>query len=157
MKHLALVFLVACGPMPVEVCEGLTGGAARRAEIGTYDENGDFLTYVDGGETPLIFGLQGGYMVTPVVRIPAEASDDATRCFNVRIENELDPPGSAPDLELSLIASAEDGVYTLEGLANFLGNLRRDLIGRSLTMTIEIRGRDVAVDETIQVVLTPDV
>lgn len=155
MKRLAILLLVACGPGPVDVCEDLSPGAARAAEIGTY-EDGEFVAYVDGGETPLVFGFQGGYMVTPVIRIPAEADDDPAPCFNIRIENELDPAGSSIDLEFSMLASAEDGMYNLEGITNFLGNVRRDLVGRTLTMDIEVVADGFTVDETIQVVLTPD-
>ena len=119
-------------------------------------QNGDFVAYVDGGETPLVFGFQGGYMVTPVIRIPAEPSDIMRPCFNIRVDNELDPAGSAPDLEFSMIANPEDGFYELNGITNFLGNVRSDLVGRTLTMDIDVVANGFSIDETIQLVLTPD-
>ena len=157
MKRLALLLLVsACGGEPVDVCAEMSPGPVRAAEIGTYDDNGNFVAYVDGDEASLILGLQGGYMVTPVIRIPAEADDEPRPCFNVVVENELDPPGSAPDLEFATISVAEDGMYELNGILNFLGNLRRDLLGRTLTMNIEVLANGFTVEETIQVVLAPD-
>ena len=156
MKYLTLLMLVACGPGPVDVCEDPSPGPVRAAVVGTQGPNDSFVPYVDGGETPLIFGLQGGYMVTPIIRIPVEAGDDPAPCFTVRVENDLDPPGSAPDLEFSTITRAENGTYEIVGITNFLGNVRRDLVGRTLTMDISVVADGFHVDETIQVVLTPD-
>lgn len=156
-RFVALVLLlVGCPTEPMDVCENLSPGTARSAEIGSYDGDGNFVAYMDGGETPLIFGFQGGYMVTPVIRVPALAGDTPTPCFNIRIDNELDPAGSAPDLDFSMIGEAEDGMYTLEGISNFLGNVRRDLVGRTLTMDVDIVADGFTVEETIQVVLIPD-
>lgn len=156
MKRVWLLVLAACGPGPVDVCEDLSPGDPRSAEVGTYDEDGEFVAYVNGGETPIVFGFQGGYMVTPIIRVAAEAGDPPMPCFNIRIDNELDPPGSAPDVDFSMVARAEDGVYQLEGITNFLGNLRADLIGRTLTMDIDVVADGFTIEETIQVVLTPN-
>ena len=147
--------LIACGPGPVDICTDPAPGPMRTAVIGTYVDGGDFVPYVNGGETPLVFGFQGGYMVTPAIRIPAEASDGPTPCFTIRVDNELDPPGSAPDLEFSTFTSVDSGMYEIN-ITNFLGNVRRDLIGRTLTMDIRVVADGFAIEDTIQVVLTPE-
>ncbi len=91
-------WLVACGPgEPVpeggaEHCGFFTprdSSEARVTELGVVDR-GEFILLEDGASVPLVAGFQGGYMLTPAVRVEAHDGDPDTMCASVSITNELD-------------------------------------------------------------------
>lgn len=78
-----------CGPGPsgsrgtAQRC-GYGGGDAsvatpRTVEVGELQDD-VFVPWVDGGEATLVRGFQGSDMVLPVVRVPADPSDDDEVC-----------------------------------------------------------------------------
>ena len=131
-------------PEPAERCALAGDGPAepRTVEIGELVD-GAFHPYQDGDALPLVQGLQGGFMITPSVRISAAEDDPARLCVEVALENDI-LDGEAPDLAagvtISLWVEAE-GDHLVSGAIDDLLDLDPEpLVGKTLALTCTVDG-----------------
>jgi hypothetical protein len=111
---LALLALAACSPPPsaqeteasVERCvlEGNDAPQSRAVEIGAL-EAGGFQPYQDGQDLELVWGMQGGVMITPAIRVEGAADDPSRVCVSIRFTHAL-IEGDAPGLSAGVMLQA---------------------------------------------------
>jgi hypothetical protein len=103
--------------------------------------NARFRPYEDGGPVRLTGGLQGAWMVTPVLQVAAEADAAEDGCFLVTVENHLEDgtpvdEGFVRAYPFRLV----DGVYqSREALQNQLGNDELVLFGKTLLLDVLVQ------------------
>ncbi len=149
-----LVSGLACGDdggqcMPVQA----SGQPMRDFEVGEYD--GDtFAPYEDGSTQTFVRGLQGGYMVVPTIRIPAET--DAAPCVTLVIENAIDSAGDAlPSLTRVMTWSRRGDFFETPPLENFLSFEQSTLIDQELRMRVRVISDAFQGERVVRVMLAP--
>ena len=138
-RFLLMLALVACGDDSAASCpsDASLDGAMRSVEVGSGSGSG-FSSYVDGSDQPIVMGLQGGYMVVPVIRIPVVAMGENPGRVLLSIDNSLDDGLPAPSFAQRVPLSRNGDYFESPPLENFLGYLRGELIGRRLTMELRV-------------------
>ncbi len=110
--------LVGCSPAPPEGAlppsdpqrcvapEELDGEAvpARELALGEGDPT-TFEPYSEGETVALQLGWQGGFMITPRLRVQALPGDPDSNCWQLRLNNEMDDPAAevAPGVVAQLL------------------------------------------------------
>jgi hypothetical protein len=159
---LLLPLLVACGPPEEE-----SGFCARsRVDPGPTPVGrvvagdgsaGAFVPWADGATVPLIFGFQGGVMVTPVLEVeagPPPGPDGV--CWLVAIDNRIASGPSVADYEDTYVFFPDGGRYYTDAIPDFLGEDPDPLIGNELVLDITVTGRDFEATGAVTIVLGPD-
>lgn len=136
---------------PIFTCRGLVPGPSQEAEVGTSNPAGDFVAYES--EALLILGHQGGYMITPIFRIPAPEGAPETTCVHIAIRNSVNA-SSALGYRATLTATLDGDDYLIRRVENLLGYELSTLDEGALTMDITLTANEFSVDETIELVLT---
>ena len=72
----SLVLVAGCGDDDPGRCMVLTATGVEPERTATFGYAApEFTPYEAGGAYPIIMGMQGGYMVVPIIRVPADAVD----------------------------------------------------------------------------------
>lgn len=156
---LVLLVLAGCGGEPSGGrCSSTPYVGLVTDDLVVRDEGG--TVWSDGTEVELIFGPQGGYMVTPVLEIDGALADGENPCLRVAVEN-ADPGGSPIFDDFRVLETNRDFYRTLDGdLATgpIFDQVRWAPVpsGTPLALTITIRGVDFAARRTVTVALVPE-
>lgn len=131
-------------PEDAERCvaeEGSAGAVEARAVALGVGGSAAFRAFQDGEETELISGFQGGYMITPAVRVEAAGDSRAEACFRVRLENALMEGGEVGPGTLSQVIFARSGAFFyVESLYDLLGYDSGPLEGKTLLLSATVSG-----------------
>jgi hypothetical protein len=147
--------LVGCGPEAPEpsslspsveparcVADVSDEGAqeARAIAVGSGSE-ASFHAYEEDEVVDLIKGYQGGYMITPSVRVDAAGDTRGEACFQVRIENALEGGGDVvPGLKSYVLFERSGGAFYIESLYDLLGMDAELLRDKTLLLKATVRG-----------------
>jgi len=165
-----LLAVAACSPPPPDDSpfgEVDTGDAARcvyedentdqapvrQVSIG-HGEAEQFAAYQDGELIELILGFQGGYMLTPVVRVEAFASDPAQVCWMTHISNDMDIEGElAPGVKTPLQMTKYGDAFYSGAVFNLLGFDHSAMTGNTLTLGCKVSGEAVKGSTEVKLLL----
>lgn len=114
----------------------------RLVAIGSRDDTG-FSAYEDGQELELILGFQGGYMITPAVRVEAAAGDPDRVCVSIRLTHALldgDAPGLSPGLMLQAWLDRTADGFVSGTIDDLLELDPAPLDGHLLSLGVEVGG-----------------
>jgi len=147
MRWCALLLLTACGPNypgedlepEAERCaigEDLEAGD-RELSIGA-GQGADFEPYTDGMEVPIVRGPQGGYMIIPVLRVPALA--DTEGCSVVDIDHGDVGEGIFPGHKANLLFTQIGGHLYTGHIYDLLAFEPALLDGTQLTLQVRVTG-----------------
>lgn len=150
----AALMLLGCGDDTGPLCQepdpSITPAETRTLTIG--DSSGP---WTDGQEVPLVWGGQGGIMITPVLRIEGGATpSDEPLCVLVTLVNETDVEEAAPGLERLRVLDARDGGWESDPLEDFLGFAPSPFIGQQLTIEVTVVDQDSTFEATGSVTVT---
>lgn len=118
------------------------------------------VAWTDGTPVELVFGAQGGFMITPAVEIDGALADGPTPCLRVSLEHR-DPGGTTVFDEFRFRETNERFVRTIGG------DLRTDPIfdqlrwaplpsGTPVEVTVTVRGESFAAQSVVTVMLVPE-
>lgn len=114
-----------------------------------------FAAWEEGSSQQLIFGFQGGYMLVPQLRVPAEADDPPTElCARVDLRNKSEIPVESGFDRLQLFERDGDHWYSPE-LFNLLGSDLEPLIDRRVRIEVDVSAPELEASAAIEVVLSP--
>jgi len=137
----AALLLLGCGDDSGPLCQNpdpSTPPAETRAlTIG--DEAG---AWTDGQEVPLVYGGQGGIMVTPVLRVEGTPVDDTPLCALVTIVHDTTIEEAAPGLERLQVLEPTDTGWESQALEDFLGFSPSPFVGEELTIRVTVIDED---------------
>lgn len=145
--------LAGCGPgepepeAPVndaERCVGEEGNgeplSAREVLLGK-GSGAAFQAYAEGEEAELIAGFQGGYMITPTVRVEAAGDMRAEACFRVWLQNTIVEGAEVGPGTLSYVVFTRSGdFFDVESLFDLLGFEADALSGKTLLLKAKVSG-----------------
>lgn len=129
-------------------------GAERAAEIGVLD-GGRFVPLANGDALRVVRGHQGGFMVTPALRVVAERGDPEAVCCNVVVTNTVGTrevqvsPGMHADV---MFVGAGDWLQS-GYLNDLLAYSHVGLEGAAMTIEATLEAREFASSVTIDVSL----
>ncbi len=149
---IATLGLFGCGPgepdreIPDDaercVAEEDSGGAleARAVALGVGGA-GSFRSFQDGEEAELVGGFQGGYMITPAVRVEAAGDSRDEACFQVHLENALMEGGEVvPGALVNATFTRSGGFFYVDSLYDLLGFEPGSLQGKTLLLSATVSG-----------------
>lgn len=159
MRWCVLVAVVACGPtLPGEDLEPEAercaidepiDGTPREVVIGS-GQGAGFVPYADGLGVPIVHGPQGGYMITPTLRVPALADTEA--CAVVHIDHGGVAEGFLPGHKANLLfTQSGDHLYT-GNIYDLLAVDAAMLVGTTLTLHVTVSGL-IAGEEHVTITL----
>ncbi len=145
--------LVGCGPGELdpeppaddaERCVAEQGEGetpvAREVMLGT-GSGATFRAYEKSEETELIAGFQGGYMITPTVRVEAAGDSRTEACFRVWLQNTIVEGAEVGPGTLSYVVFKRSGdFFYVETLFDLLGYEADPLRGKTLLLSAEVSG-----------------
>ena len=157
--------LMACSPAPPEEelplqveperCvlpeDGDPGGPARALALGQGEPDA-FVSYQAGQPVQMVLGWQGGYMITPRVRVEAFEGDPEDACWLVRLTNDMADVEVLPGAAVQLRFQRHGDAFYSDAINNLLAYERDVLDGQSLAMDLTARG--IGVDESISITVT---
>lgn len=110
-----------------------------------------FVPYVADGDVELVSGGQGAFMISPVVRAPADGVERT--CWDLRIVNRVEGGSfDLPELSGSYVFTRRgDFVYT-DPLFDLLAYGRDEVADRQLTLELTVTGSRSTASQTIRVV-----
>lgn len=136
----ACAALVACGPRPNEPVEAeycavgdvpsSPGPVTRALAVGD-GAGATFTPWVDGSKASLEAGFQGGYMLTPTLRVSASPGDGDSLCLRVRITH-TDPEGILPSLLADRAFTRDGDAHYAQELSDLLAFSRDELAGHEV-------------------------
>lgn len=134
----AALVLLGCGDDTGPLCQepdpSITPAETRSLTIG--DASGP---WTEGQEVALVWGGQGGIMVTPVIRVSGEAAPgDEPLCVRITLVNETEVDVAAPGLERLQILQAVEGGWESQPLEDFLGFSPSPFVGQELTVDVTV-------------------
>jgi hypothetical protein len=147
--------LVGCGPEALAPSSLATTGEPARcvAEVsgeGTEEPRAlavgtgsapSFHAYEEGEVVDLIKGYQGGYMITPSMRVDAAGDMRDEACFQVRIENALEEGGDVvPGLKSYVLFERSGEAFYIESLYDLLAMDAEILREKTLLLKATVRG-----------------
>ena len=148
------LMVVGCGPREPEadvpddaercVAEDGSSGAleARVIALGVGGAEA-FRVFQEGEETELIEGLQGGYMITPTVRVEAAGDSRDEACFRVQLENTLMEGGDiGPGMISQVVFTRSGEFFYVESIYDLLGYDEGELEGKTLLLSATVSGVD---------------
>jgi hypothetical protein len=147
--------LIGCGPGELEpeppgddaercVAGEGNGGTpvAREVTLGT-GSGATFRAYEESEETELIAGFQGGYMITPTVRVEAAGDTRPEACFRVWLQNTIVEGAEVGPGTLSYVVFTRSGDYFyVAPLFDLLGYEADPLRGKTLLLSAEVSGSE---------------
>lgn len=157
---------VGCGPPPesrFEQCVlepepdpfdgvGVDGASGvTPVTLGTSD-GANFEPYVDGASIPLVLGLQGGYMITPTLRIETLPDDPESFCLAVSVTHAMAGAEISPGFQGTFqFTRRGDAAYTTEvfDLLSYNDAIR----GQSLSLTLAVDENGTWVTDSKTIVL----
>lgn len=113
----------------------------------------DFAPYTEDGTQTLVYGPQGGYMLTPTLRVDATLLKTDGHCpyldLNATVDDQtpLQQHFRAPDV------SAQDGYWYWEKLPLFLARDPTTLVGRGCAVTAGFEDDGVGAAASVKVTL----
>jgi hypothetical protein len=133
----ATLMLLGCGDDTGPLCDypdpSTPPAETRALTIG--DEAGP---WTDGQEVPLIFGGQGGIMVTPILRVDGAPVDDAPLCVLVTLVNDTTVEEASPGLERLQVLDPTETGWESRPLEDFLGFSPSPFVGEELTVRVTV-------------------
>lgn len=152
---LAAAILAGCGPSdPIDPTAGDPPGGcytdfldagtrAPRAAVLGEGSGASFQAYEAGQKVTLVSGFQGGYMVTPSVRVDAAGGAGAEACFQVSIKNVLtDVEDVAPGLQTYVTFAKSGEFFDVEGIWDLIAMDDDPLHGKTLVLKATVTGQD---------------
>ncbi len=137
----AALMLLGCGDGTGPLCQdpdpSVTPAESRTLTIG--DDAGP---WTDGQEVPLVFGGQGGIMVTPVIRVDGAPTGDEPLCALVTLVNETAVEEAGPGLERLHILDPTATGWESRPLEDFLGFSPSPFIDQELTIRVTVVDED---------------
>ncbi len=160
MGAAVMLLLVGCGPesgepivaAEAERCVLPTEGAMvppPRAMVLGEGTPEAFVPYTDGQTVSLRLGFQGGYMLTPRVRVAALKGDGDSACWQVDLNNEMALDWVGPGLVAQLLFERHGDAFYSGVMNNLINYDKQQLQGQPLTMDVTTSGIDI--DETFSV------
>jgi hypothetical protein len=143
------------GPQAERCAEDIGDAPAAIREV-TLGSGDPFVAYADAEAVQLIRGYQGGYMVTPSIRVAASAGDGERACLRVALENAFDDGGdgpASPGVLAMLVFERRGDQLCVDDLYDLLGLDRSALTGRTLALTVRVTGTDFTATDTARVAL----
>jgi hypothetical protein len=127
--------------------------AARALQIGVVGPSG-FVPLADGDAMALILGYQGGYMVTPSLRVEAIDGESAGVCCRLELVNTVaGAPDIAPGLRGNLLLERQGGYLQSGYLNNLLSFEREPLLGKALELDVHLVAGGFVADAALSVTL----
>ena len=159
--------LIACGPSPSsaldppsegDVCvPEATAALGPEAPLTVGQGSGSsFVALEDGDVATFVLGFQGGYMITPVLRLPL-VGEQPSLCLEVVIAHQIvDGPTDDVSAGLFQYARFERGVDGFESapVSDLLAYDPGLLEGRSLSLDVTVRGSEVTGSRSVVLLLT---
>lgn len=144
-------------PMTLRCPEPVYAGAPSSGVV-LRDATG--TAWTGGAEVVLVFGAQGGFMITPVVEIDGALADGDEPCLRVTLEHR-DPGGTTVFDEFRSRETNERFVRTIDGdLATdpIFDQLRWTPLprGTPVEVTVTVRGESFAARSVVTVALVPE-
>lgn len=128
-----------CVPAP-----GIDAGPAATLAVGTIESDA-FVPFASGGEAPLVFGPQGGWMLLIAAELPADWADEP--CVVVAVQATLATPAAFVDpVELEATPRRYGAAVVAGAVPLFLGIDPDALAGRTIdivTTVVSRRGRAI--------------
>lgn len=137
----AALLLLGCGDDSGPLCQS-PDPSTPPAETRTLTIGDEAGPWTDGQEVPLVYGGQGGIMVTPVLRVEGAPIDDAPLCTLVTLVNETTIEEAAPGLERLQVFDATDTGWESRPLEDFLGFSPSPFVGEELTLRVTVIDED---------------
>ena len=157
---LALIaFLCGCpGTPPSDACPMALYSGAPSSGVVLREATG--AVWTTGAEVALVFGAQGGFMVTPVIEIDGALADGDEPCLRVTLEHR-DPGGTTVFDEFRSRETTEHFVRTIDGdlaTGRIFDQLRWSPLpaGTPLEITVTVRGDSFAARSVVTVALVPE-
>lgn len=108
--------------------------------LGELDGDGVFTAYREGGEVALVWGFQGGTMVTPAISLDGTLASGDEPVLDVTLENidarTQQPWAFAPRMTRLLTFARRDGRLVSASLMNQLGI--NDLAGQPIRLRLTV-------------------
>jgi hypothetical protein len=123
------------------VDEGSGGMAETRAVALGLGGSAAFRAFQDGEEAEIVRGFQGGYMITPTVRIEASGDSRDEACLHVRLENALTDGGDVGPGTLAQVMFFRSGdFFYVDSIYDLLGYDLDPLEGKTLLLSASVSG-----------------
>ena len=131
-------------------------GEASVRELALGEGSGDdFAAYTDGAELPMVLGWQGGYMITPRVRIEAREGDPDNACYKVRLANQVEQGWVGPGMVTHLMFARQGDAFYSDPVNDLLTYQVEELSGQELRLDVSAEGIDVDEEMSVTVTLLP--
>lgn len=140
-------------PQRCSTMQGATPRAIRAVAIGLGEPDG-FIPLEDGDEVALVLGTQGGYMITPTIRVAADDGDGDALCLMASLDNAMAAPSDIGPGVQAYLSFEMHGAYCYA--ANIFDLLAFDaapLVGRALTLHALVRGDGFEGSDEVSVML----
>lgn len=157
----ACAALVACGPRAPERSEAeycavgdvpsMPGPSTRDLAVGD-GAGATFTPWVDGGGATLESGFQGGYMLTPTLRVAGAPGDGDSLCLRVRIQH-TDPEGPLPSLLADRAFTRDGDAFYAQDLSDLLAFSRDELAGHEVHFAFSAWDESIAAATELTLVL----
>jgi hypothetical protein len=142
--------LVACGPPEPETTslsdaercvadEGSSGVVEAREVALGLGGSAAFRAFQDGEEAEIVSGFQGGYMITPTIRVEAIGDSRGEACLQLRLENALMEGGEVGPGTLSQVLFSRSGdFFYVDSIYDLLGWDLDPLEGKTLLLSATV-------------------
>jgi len=148
----AALVLLGCGDDTGPLCQepdpSITPADTRPLTIG--DGSGP---WTDGQEVPLVYGGQGGIMVTPVIRVEGAPTGDEPLCALVALVNDTAVEEAAPGLERLQVMDPTAAGWESRPIDDFLGFSPSPFVGQELTIRVTVVDEDSTFEATGEVTI----
>jgi hypothetical protein len=144
--------LLGCGPPEPDVVtaddaercvadEGSSEVAETRAVALGVGGSAAFRAFQDGEETEIVRGFQGGYMITPTVRVEAMGDSRDEVCLHVLLENALMEGGDVgPGMLAQVMFMRSGDFFYVDSIYDLLGYDLDPLEGKTLLLSAAVSG-----------------
>jgi hypothetical protein len=139
---------VDCEPTPPpepELCtvdRTIDGGIAEdRAVVAGQGSGDSFVPYEDGGATDIIAGFQGGFMITPTIRVEAGTESGDRICALVRLTHRLESGDAiVTGVDRMVVLRRQGSYFYSDAINDLLSSDRSRLVDQTLLLDVEVRG-----------------
>ena len=114
-----------------------------------------FEAYPDGGETRLIAGAQGGYMLQPAIRVEALPGDPDELCVAYRVSNASPDAEVTSGFEIAVRLARDGDFFYSQPVDDFLSFNFFELEGAELTLEVTVVGETFQGSESVTLTLLP--
>jgi hypothetical protein len=133
------------GEVPLDLPASLT------VEIGEVGADGSFVAWTDDQMLPIVYGFQGGYMLTPRIRVSAPSLAGDTTCLRIEVQNlDVPVPGGTDG---ATFERQPDGSYLSYPLNDLLSNAPLGPV-TDMVMSAVVRGPDFVAEGGVRLRVT---